>query len=299
MDFTGFQDHITVRGANGRPVDCRFIPGAHNVAVVYFGGFGSHPWNPVADLFADYCRERGHSFTGFLYSGDRSIEGRQERLENFTISNWRRESEAIWTHTLQQSAVDTIVAIGTSNGSNFAISGSAQRPETTGGLLLTAPAVDIDRSLLPRLFMLDPEKERNLKEHGWFDLPIPSSCAGEPGLLARVTTEILEDAQRHHTFVDEDTVLEVACPVTVVHSLDDFVVPFHLAQELVTKRMRCAGGMPELHTLEDAGHSYDQPHHIEFVGKHFENVLQAAIEASEQRARASRSQVMHLQAAAM
>ncbi|MDX2028804.1 MAG: alpha/beta hydrolase [Alphaproteobacteria bacterium] len=297
MDIADFQDHITIRGVHGRAVDCRHIPGTENVAVVYFGGFGSHPWNPVADMFADYCRERGHSFTGFVYSGDRSIDGGQEYLKNFTVGGWRQEAEAIWSHTAQQPGIDTIVAIGTSNGANFATDLAIKHPGDAGGVVLTAPAFDIDKNLLPLLFMFDPDKEKSLRENGWFDLPVPSSCAGELGLQARVTSEIIEDALRHRTFADEHQVLYVPCPMVVVHSTDDNVVPFPIAQELVTQRIRCATGTPELHTLTDAGHSYDQPHHIEFVGGHFENVLQTAVREARRPTSRRNSYELHLQAA--
>ena len=183
--------------------------------LVWLGGYASDMLGSKAEAIADYAAERDQSYLRFDYSGHGESAG---RFEDGTISSWFADAEAL----IDKRVDGPRVMIGSSMGAWITLLHATKHPENLAGIVLIAPAPDFTERLhRPKL---TPEQGRILERDG----VLKTGTSGHP---AETFTRALFVDGRDNLLMDGP--IEVPCPVTILHGLDDDVVPTSHVMNLV------------------------------------------------------------------
>lgn len=175
--------------------------------LVWLGGYASDMLGSKAEALADYAADRGRRYLRFDYSGHGESAG---RFEDGTISSWFADAEAL----IAKLANGPRVMVGSSMGAWLTLLHATKHPENLAGVVLIAPAPDFTERLhRPRL---TPEQGRILDRDGILR-------TGDSGHPAETFTKALFVDGRDNLLMNGP--IELPCPVTILHGLNDDVVP--------------------------------------------------------------------------
>jgi len=190
--------HIAYRQTPGRAPGVLFLP-----------GFRSDMTGTKATVLEASCRERGHAFLRFDYSGHGESSG---NFEDGTIGAWLEDAIL---------AIDGLtdgpqVLVGSSMGGWIALLAALARPERVSGLVGIAPAPDFTEDLV--WSVATPEQRRALESTGvWYE---PSAYSEEP---TPITMKLIEEGRRHLLL---RAPIPLTCPTRLIHGMRDEDVPW-------------------------------------------------------------------------
>ncbi len=193
----------------------RFAPARSDLTYVWLCGFKSDISGTKVLRLEAWCRENGHGFLAFDYSGHGDSDG---AFEDGTISAWRQDA---------LDAVDALtdgplVLVGSSMGGWMALLTALARRERIAGMVLIAPAPDFTEKLMWPEFT--PRQQEEILNDG---LTLRPSDYGEPYPITRA---LIEDGR---TWQILDAPIDLECPVRILQGAEDPDVPWQHAFRLV------------------------------------------------------------------
>ncbi len=128
------------------------------------------------------------------------------------------------------------------------------RPPRVGALVGIAAAPDATEALMWRGF--SPEIEARIMRDGYVDMP---SQYGEAPY--RFTRKLIEDGRRHLVM---DKPLPIACPVRLIHGMQDPDVPWQTSLDLAA---HLPGGDVEVTLVKDGDHRLSRPRDLDLLAR--------------------------------
>ncbi|BBK29457.1 pimeloyl-ACP methyl ester carboxylesterase [Stella humosa] len=184
--------------------------------VVFLGGFMSDMTGTKATALEAACRAAGRPFLRFDYRGHGQSSG---RFVDGTIGAWA--DDAILA--LDRLTSGPQILVGSSMGGWLMLLAALARPGRVAGLVGLAAAPDFTEDLMWNEFP-EPVRRTLLRDGVWNE---PSEYGDEP---YPITLRLIEEGRRH--LVLRDT-LPIACPLRLIHGLQDRDVPWQVSQRLL------------------------------------------------------------------
>lgn len=163
------------------------------------------------------CRSSGRQYTRFDYSGHGQSEG---AFTDGTIGQWAADATAI----LDQVTSGPQVVVGSSMGGWIMLLLAKARSDRLAGLVGIAPAPDFVERMWESF---PPAVQETLRRDGVWHRP--SEYSDEP---YAITMNLIEEGRRNLVLTEP---LKLACPVRILHGMQDPDVPWQLSLELVDK----------------------------------------------------------------
>jgi pimeloyl-ACP methyl ester carboxylesterase len=185
--------------------------------VVFCGGFMSDMTGTKATALEAACRDSGRQYTRFDYSGHGQSEG---AFTEGTIGQWAADAQTV----LDQVTEGPQIVVGSSMGGWIMLLLARARPERIAGLVGIAPAPDF----VLRMWEDFPEEIRETMRREGVYLR-PSEYSEEP---YAITMNLIEDGRKHLVLQQP---MALACPVRILHGMQDPDVPWQNSLELVDK----------------------------------------------------------------
>jgi pimeloyl-ACP methyl ester carboxylesterase len=238
--------------------------------VVFLGGFMSDMAGTKATALEAVCRAEGRAYVRFDYTGHGQSSG---RFEDGTIGGWARDAVAV----LDELTEGPQVLVGSSMGGWIMILAARQRPERVAGLVGIAAAPDFTEDLVA--LWLTKEQRAAIERDGVAYLPSESGERDYP-----FTRALLKDGKKNLVLRGE---IPLACPVALVHGMDDREVPFEMSLRLAEA---LASRDVTVTLVKDGGHRMSEPDHLGFITAALAHVLARAeaIEAHGDSAKIAR-----------
>jgi len=229
------------------------IPGATPTAV-FLPGFMSDMTGEKALAVEAFCRARGQACLRLDYSGHGASGG---RFEDGTIGRWTADALFL----IDQLTEGPILLIGSSMGGWIALHVALARPGRVAGLIGIAAAPDFTERLMWEA-MAPPERAALLRD-GF--LRVPSAYGGDQ----IITRALIEDGRARVLLGGP---IDIACPVRLLHGMEDADVPWEtalaLSAALVARDVRVS-------LIKDAGHRLSRPQDIALLCASLEELLRA------------------------
>lgn len=207
--------------------------------VVFLTGYASDMTGQKALRLEAHCRARGQAFVRFDYRGHGASSG---VFTDGTIGGWAEDAVFVIDHLTDGPQV----LVGSSLGGWLMLLAALARPQRIAGLIGIAAAPDFTEDVIPGL--LGPTERAVLACDGVVPLASPYDAEPTP-----VTARILEDGRRHLVL---RAPIALACPLRLIHGLDDPDVPWATALRLAE---RFAGRDVEITLVKDGGHRLSEP----------------------------------------
>lgn len=185
--------------------------------VMFCGGFMSDMTGTKATALEAACRSSGRQYTRFDYSGHGQSEG---AFTDGTIGQWAADATAI----LDQVTSGPQVVVGSSMGGWIMLLLAKARSDRLAGLVGIAPAPDFVERMWESF---PPAVQETLRRDGVWHRP--SEYSDEP---YAITMNLIEEGRRNLVLTEP---LKLACPVRILHGMQDPDVPWQLSLELVDK----------------------------------------------------------------
>jgi pimeloyl-ACP methyl ester carboxylesterase len=183
--------------------------------VVFLGGFMSDMTGSKATTLEAFCRARGQAFVRFDYFAHGASSG---EFAEATIGRWKDDALAV----IDALTEGPQVLVGSSIGGWVMLLAARERPERVKALVGIAAAPDATEDLMWAQF---PEPAQiALMRDGQIRVP---SDYDERGYL--ITRKLIEDGRRNLVL---RAPLPVACPVRLLHGMEDKDVPWELSLRL-------------------------------------------------------------------
>jgi pimeloyl-ACP methyl ester carboxylesterase len=230
------------------------IPGATPTAV-FLPGFMSDMTGEKALAVEAFCRARGQACLRLDYSGHGASGG---RFEDGTIGRWTADALFL----IDQLTEGPILLIGSSMGGWIALHVALARPGRVMGLIGIAAAPDFTERLMWEA-MAPPERAALLRD-GF--LRVPSAYGGDQ----IITRALIEDGRERVLLSGP---IDIACPVRLLHGMEDGDVPWEtalaLSAALVARDVRVS-------LIKDAGHRLSRPQDIALLCASLAELLRPA-----------------------
>jgi len=183
--------------------------------VVFLGGFMSDMTGSKATTLEAFCRARGQAFVRFDYFAHGASSG---EFAEATIGRWKDDALAV----IDALTEGPQVLVGSSIGGWVMLLAARERPERVKALVGIAAAPDATEDLMWAQF---PEPAQiALMRDGQIRVP---SDYDERGYL--ITRRLIEDGRRNLVL---RAPLPIACPVRLLHGMEDKDVPWELSLRL-------------------------------------------------------------------
>ncbi len=215
------------------------VIGRDAAGIVFLHGFRSDMTGGKAQAVEAYARARGHAcllFDGFGHgqsSGD---------FAQGTIGRWAEDAATV----LDQLTEGPQILVGSSFGGWMMLLAALARPARVAGLLGLAAAPDFTEDLIRATFTA--AQVRAFEEQGQVMMPGTYDLPAYP-----ITRRLLDEARDHLVLRGP---IPIACPVRLIHGLEDPDVPWHTALRL---QERLASTDVTVTLVKGAGHRLSEP----------------------------------------
>ena len=223
---------------DGATIAYRSSPGKAP-GVVFCTGFMSDMGGIKALALEAACRAVGRAYLRFDYFGHGLSSG---AFEHGTVGRWSEDTLAV----LDQATQGPQVLVGSSMGGWIMLLAALARPQRVAGLVGIAPAADATEALM-WASLTDEIKETLRRDGVWH---APSQYSDEP---YAITLNFIEEG-RDHLLLDRP--IEVACPVRILHGMEDPDVPWEHSLRLVEA---LAGDDVTLTYIKHGDHRLSEP----------------------------------------
>lgn len=185
---------------------------------MFLCGFRSDMTGNKALALEAFCKEKGHAFVRFDYSGHGESEG---DFAEGTITRWFEDSLAVFD--TQAEGKQTLV--GSSMGGWLMTRLALTRPERIHALVGIAAAPDFTmRRMWPQM---SPSQQEELLTKGV--IHVPSDMGG----TYPITKALIDSGTKESVFDKGD--IPINCPVRLLHGTRDDVVPTRTPYEFAEK----------------------------------------------------------------
>ena len=207
--------------------------------VVFLGGFMSDMTGTKATALEAHCRAGGRAFLRFDYQGHGASSG---AFADGTIGTWA--GDAI-------DAIDSFpegpqILLGSSMGGWLMVLAALARPERVAGLVGVAAAPDFTDDLMWDE-MPEPVRRTLVRDGVWHE---PSQYSETP---YPITLRLIEEGRDH---VVLRAPIPLACPVRLLHGVEDQDVPWRQSQRLMEQ---IASPDVTLTLIKDGDHRLSRP----------------------------------------
>ena len=184
--------------------------------VVFLGGFSSEMTGTKATYLDAWCRARGQAYLRFDYRGHGASSG---RFVDGTIGAWRDDALAV----IEGCTEGPLILVGSSMGAWIMLLVAGALSRRVDGLVGLAAAPDFTEELIWR--RLPTESRAELTREGV--VHVPSEYADEE---CPISLALIEEGRDHLLL---GTSIALACPVRLLHGLDDRDVPWESSLRLL------------------------------------------------------------------
>jgi pimeloyl-ACP methyl ester carboxylesterase len=227
---------------NDSMIAYRHTPGK-GPGVMFLTGFKSDMEGGKALALETFCKERGHAFTRFDYSGHGESSG---TFEDGAIGEWADDAVAVLDHVTEGPQI----LVGSSMGGWMMLLTALARPERVCGLVGIAAAPDFTRDLIPQA--LNDHQKAELETTGYCEIP---NCYDDDEPY-RIGKKLLDEGN-NHILLDDEIPLEM--PVRLIHGLLDEDVPWQTALKIMEK---VRSQDVEVQFVKSGDHRLSEPHDI-------------------------------------
>lgn len=191
--------------------------------VVFLGGFRSDMTGTKAMYLETRCRQWGHAFVRFDYSGHGASGG--DFVEG-TLGQWLADSLRV----IDELTEGPQVLVGSSMGGWLMLLVALARPDRIHALVGIAAAPDF----LEDFSRLTSEQQAALQKDGL--CYFPSGIEGQP---YPISLQLLEEAKQHYLLRND---IAIDCPVRLLQGMRDVDVPWkkavHIAERVTSNDVR-------------------------------------------------------------
>ncbi|MBV8520691.1 MAG: alpha/beta hydrolase [Acetobacteraceae bacterium] len=206
--------------------------------VLFLPGFLSDMAGTKATALGELCRERGHAYVRFDYSGHGASGG---RFEDGTIGRWARDALAI----IDAISQGPLVLVGSSMGAWIALLSALHRPARVSALIGVAAAPDFTEVLI--WDTLTFAERARLMQDGLIHLP---SQYGDPYPITRA---LIEDGRQHLLL---GAPIQLHCPIRLLHGQRDQDVPWEMPLRIADQ---VSGDDVQVILVKDGDHRLSRP----------------------------------------
>lgn len=204
-----------LKRANGARIAYRRVDG-QSPTVVFLGGFSSDMSGSKATHLDAWCRARSQAYLRFDYQGHGASSG---RFLDGTIGAWRDDALAV----IEGCTEGPLILVGSSMGAWIMLLAAGDLSNRIHALVGIAAAPDFTEELIWQ--RLSAEGRAELTREGV--IHVPSDYANED---CPITLALIEEGRRHLLL---DTSIPLACPVRLLHGLQDRDVPWEVSSRLL------------------------------------------------------------------
>jgi alpha-beta hydrolase superfamily lysophospholipase len=235
MTFT----HETLSPRPGVSLAYRKTEGAADKpGVIFCGGFRSDMTGLKASHLEEFCKARHQAYVRFDYTGHGLSSG---KFEDGSIGAWKQDALDVFDAQTQGPQI----LVGSSMGGWIALLLALARKERIAGLVLLAPAPDFVTEIYDG--KLTQEQHTLLNTRGYIEVP---ADYGPPFIMKQA---LFKDG-RNHVLLQSEIGLD--CPVRLLHSKLDSVVPFEKSLR-IKEKLRSEDVAVTL--LDDGDHRLSRP----------------------------------------
>jgi pimeloyl-ACP methyl ester carboxylesterase len=202
--------------------------------IVFLPGYASDMDGSKATALDAWAAGEKRAMLRFDYSGCGLSEG---EFEAQTLAGWRDDALA-----MIDSIEGPLVLVGSSMGGWLMLLAALARPERVAGLVGIAAAPDFTD------WGFDAVQKRTIREAGRLEQPSPYGDA------PCVTTRIFWESGESLKLLGGE--IAIACPVRLLHGLDDADVPWRVSLRLM-ERLRSSDARATL--IKSGGHRLSRP----------------------------------------
>jgi pimeloyl-ACP methyl ester carboxylesterase len=221
--------------------------------IVFLGGFMSDMSGTKASHLDQYATARGRAYLRFdafghgLSSGDFDLA---------TVGRWRADAATVLDHLTEGPQI----LVGSSLGGWIMLLAALDRPARVAALVGIAAAPDATEALMWRRF--SPEVQARILRDDFIDMP---SQYGEKPY--RFTRKLIEEGRRHLVM---DQPLGLACPVRLLHGMQDPDVPWQTSLALA---QQVTGGDVEVTLVKDGDHRLSRPRDLDLLTRTLDAIV--------------------------
>lgn len=168
--------------------------------LIYFPGFGATMAGNKAEALAGFAAREGIPLVRFDYQGIGASGGDGAPG---TITLWRDDAISV----IDQLIENEVIIVGSSMGAWIALLAALARPANVRSLVLIACAAD-------------------------FTEPMRQKPDADPGIGSGFPKGFMEDGANHLLL---DAMIEISCPVTLIHGQNDATIPWQNSLKTATK----------------------------------------------------------------
>lgn len=222
--------------------------------VVFLGGFRSDMTGTKALALEEYCKGRGQQFIRFDYFGHGQSDG---EFELGTIGRWANNVVAV----LDSLAGDEPqILVGSSMGGWLMLLAALKSPKKVAGLIGIASAPDFTELLMWDKFTED--QQNALRNDGMTEIP---NCYDEAPYP--ITMNLIAESGDHLVL---DGPINIHCPVTLIHGMQDEDVPWEFSMTLNEK---LTSQHVKTILVDDGDHRMSSEKHLDIIRKHLNRML--------------------------
>ncbi len=185
----------------------------HQPGILFLPGYGSNMEGTKATQIFNWATKQGLQVTLMDYGGHGSSSG---QFTTGTLGQWLDHARYI----LETITSGSQILVGSSMGGWIMMLLALKCPQRVCGLMGLATAVDFTSGLI--IPALSPEQKQQLASFGEITL----DYSGLP-----ITQRYLQESANHH-LLNTEQIRRLTCPVTLIHGLQDTVVPWQWSCQL-------------------------------------------------------------------
>lgn len=186
--------------------------------VFFLGGFKSDMMGTKATYLESICEKSEQTYTRFDYFGHGASSG---QFEQGTIGLWLSDVLVM----IDEVTTGPLILVGSSMGAWLMILAALARPKRVKALIGIASAPDFTEELI--WATLNESQRKEFVRQGVIQIPSEYEASGFP-----ITLELIEEARNHLILPN---LIDIHCPVHLIHGTADVDVPWTLSQRLVQR----------------------------------------------------------------
>ncbi|WP_168464476.1 alpha/beta hydrolase [Wolbachia endosymbiont of Ctenocephalides felis wCfeT] len=213
------------------------------VSLVFLGGFSSNMNGTKATAIYKFCQENDIALVLFDYFGHGHSSG---NFTDYTISDWQRNC----TKIVNELTSGKQIIIGSSMGGWLMLLTALHFPEKISALIGISSAPDFTESLV-----FTSKQREELDHKGIVDIT-SENCT------YKITKNLIDDGKKNLLLNKE--VININCPVRLLHSINDKDVPYQTSLNLAEK---ITSADVEVHLVKSAEHNMSDNRSLEILFK--------------------------------